>query len=107
MLPGDKEADSIKMKYFRLTVIALTIIAAQAQEPVLYGNDATISKGILVDSPNVLLSWGEPLPDNPAYHLKIRRIMKNLTVAEWDTVTIFHVPNGHVDGYIGIPHFIR
>ena len=72
--------------------MVLANIAAQAQEPVLYGNDAAISKGIPVDSPNVLLSWGASMPDGPAYHLKIRRIMKNLTVAVWDTVTIFHIP---------------
>jgi hypothetical protein len=79
------------MKYFSLIVMVLTIVEVQAQEPVLYGNDAAISKGISVDSPNILLSWGAPMPDSPDYHLKIRRIMKNLTVVEWDTVTIFNV----------------
>jgi hypothetical protein len=80
------------MKYSILICIAMAVIDAEAQEPVLNGNDAAISKGILVDNPSFLLSWGGPIPDDTAYHLKIRRTFKVLTIVEWDSVKIFDMP---------------
>ena len=77
------------MKYPVLICIVLAFIRAEAQEPVPKANDAAITKGILLDSPSLLLSWGAPIPDDAAYHLKIRRKFKVLTIVEWETVKIF------------------
>jgi hypothetical protein len=84
------------MKYFVLICMAMAIIDAEAQEPVLNGNDAAISKGIQFDNPRLLLSWGAPIPDDTAYHLKIRGVLKALTIVEWDSVRIFDTPTDSV-----------
>jgi hypothetical protein len=82
------------MKYSVLICMAMAVafIDAEAQEPVVNGNDAAISKGIQVDNPSLLLSWGAPVPQDTAYHLKIRRIFKVMTIVEWDTVKVFDMP---------------
>jgi hypothetical protein len=80
------------MKYSILTFMVLAINWARAQEPVVNGNDAPISKGIVIDSPRLLLSWGSPIQEDPDYHLKIKRFKRLLTVVKWDSVNIFDMP---------------
>src|SRR5580658_6537232 len=80
------------MKYFVLIFMAIAIIDAEAQEPVVNGNDAAISMGIQVDNPSFPLSWGAPIPGDTACHLKIRRVLKVLAIVEWDSVRIFDTP---------------
>ncbi len=80
------------MKYTLFACLAMAAIHAEAQEPVDRGNDSAVTKGILVDSPILMLSLGAPLPDDTAYHLKIRGKFKVLTIVQWDTVNIFGTP---------------
>jgi hypothetical protein len=75
-------------------IFVLSGMWAAAQEPAFLGNDsAVINKGIQLDSPRLLLDWGSALPDSSVSRLfRIRRVLKEMTVVEWDSVVFFHVP---------------